>query len=250
MIVLLTDFGRDSPYVGQMIAVLRRAAPEVAVVDLLADAPPHDPRLSAYLLAAYVGEFPPGTIFLCVVDPGVGSSRAAGYLQIDGKFFVGLDNGLFEMVERQASGPGIWRDILWRPAQLSASFHGRDLFAPVAARLARGMPVDTLIRNRDPAAWNDWPDDLMAIVYIDAFGNAMTGQRATRLPRDAEVRVRDRIIPAAHTFSDVSPGEPFWYTNANGLVEIAVNQGRADRVLGLAVGMDLALGSIASRLEV
>ena len=177
MIVLLTDFGRDSPYVGQMIAVLRRAAPEVAVVDLLADAPPHDP-------------------------------------------------------------------------QLSASFHGRDLCAPVAARLARGMPVDTQIRNREPAAWNDWPDDLMAIVYIDAFGNAMTGQRATRLPRDAEVRVRDRIIPAAHTFSDVSPGEPFWYTNANGLVEIAVNQGRADRVLGLAVGMDLALGPIASRLEV
>ena len=244
MIVLLTDFGREGPYVGQMTAVLHRMAPEVAVVDLMADAPPNDPKMSAYLLAAYGGEFPPGTVFLCVVDPGVGGPRAPGYMELDGKFFVGPDNGLFEIVDRRAAGRGIWKDILWHPAELSASFHGRDLFAPVAARLARGMPVEARMRERDRSAYRDWPDDLHAIVYIDAFGNAMSGLRAAVMSQQAVLHVNGHRIGSARTFGDVSPGVPFWYKNANGLVEIAINRGRADRVLGLSIGTEFSASGV------
>lgn len=244
MIVLLTDFGREGPYVGQMTAVLRRLAPEIAVVDLLADAPAHDPRMAAYLLAAYAGEFPAGTVFLCVVDPGVGGQRPAGYLELDGKFFVGPDNGLFEIVGRRAKGRGVWQDVLWRPAAISASFHGRDLFAPVAARLARGMPVDARERKREPLDRGDWPDDLRAVIYIDAFGNAMTGMRAAMLSPNAVLQVHGHRIAQARTFGDVPPGSPFWYKNANGLVEIAVNRGRANQVLGLAIGAEFSVNEV------
>ena len=244
MIVLFTDFGREGPYLGQMVAVLKRAAPEVPVIDLVADAPAHDPRSSAYLLAAYATGFAAGTVFLCIVDPGVGSTRAAGVLDLDGRLFVGPDNGLFEIVERRAAKPGIWKDILWRPADLSESFHGRDLFAPVAARLARGMPVELKQRRRLAAAWHRWPDDLPAVIYVDAFGNLVSGLRAGPIPATAILSAGPHRIRSARTFSDVSPGIAFWYKNANGLVEIAVNSGRADQILCLKAGDDIAVEQV------
>jgi len=244
VIVLFTDFGREGPYVGQMVAVLNRAAPEVPVIDLMADAPAHDPRFSAYLLAAYATGFPPGTVFLGIVDPGVGSARAAGVLDLDGRLFVGPDNGLFEIVERRAAKPAVWKDILWRPADLSTSFHGRDLFAPVAARLARAMPVELKERWRPAAAWHRWPDDFPAVIYIDAFGNLISGLRARPIPATAVLSAGPHRIRSARTFSDVSPGIAFWYKNANGLVEIAVNGGRADRILGLAAGDGIAVEQV------
>ncbi|MHA1114521.1 MAG: SAM-dependent chlorinase/fluorinase, partial [Alphaproteobacteria bacterium] len=131
MIALFTDFGAAGPYTGQVKAVLAQDAPGVPVIDLIADAPACDPRAGAYLLAALAPEFPPGTVFLCVVDPGVGGPRAPLIVEADGRRFVGPDNGLFEIVTARH------RRIDWRPARLSTSFHGRDLFAPVAARLAR-----------------------------------------------------------------------------------------------------------------
>ncbi len=145
MIVLFTDFGVAGPYVGQMKAVLYREAPGVPVVDLFADAPAARPKPSAYLLAAYAAWFPPGSVLLAVVDPGVGGSRAAVVVEADGRRYVGPDNGLFELVVRRAKTVR-FRRISWRPRGLSASFHGRDLFAPgggaigarrVAVRLAR-----------------------------------------------------------------------------------------------------------------
>ncbi|HZD26702.1 MAG TPA: SAM-dependent chlorinase/fluorinase, partial [Alphaproteobacteria bacterium] len=136
MIVLFTDFGREGPYMGQMRAVLARRAPGVPVIDLIADVPAWDVRAGAYLLPAYAAEFPAGTVFLCVVDPGVGSARQPMALKADGRWYVGPDNGLFELVARRAAAARGWR-IDWRPDRpLSASFHGRDLFAPVAADLA------------------------------------------------------------------------------------------------------------------
>ncbi|HFE32393.1 MAG TPA: hypothetical protein ENJ17_03675, partial [Gammaproteobacteria bacterium] len=123
--------------------------------------------------------------------------------------------------------------ILWRPPKLSASFHGRDLFAPVAAALARGeMPDSTrLVRQTAP----DWPEDLAQIIYIDDFGNAITGLRASRLPADTRLQLGEQVLSRARTFSDVPPGQGFWYVNANGLAEIAVNQGHAARALGLSL---------------
>ena len=144
-------------------------------------------------------------------------------------------NGLFELVERRATSKRSW-DIDWKPGRLSASFHGRDLFAPVAAMLARGEPPPGRRRKDGAHRWTDWPDDLREIVYIDHYGNAMSGLRAVMLSRDARLVVAGRLLERAGTFSDRPPGTAFWYENSNGLAEIAVNQGRADRELNLAIG--------------
>ncbi len=240
MIVLFTDFGVGSPYVGQLKAVLHHRAPGVPVIDLLADAPAHDPRAAAYLLGAFAPDFPEGSVFLGVVDPGVGSDRGAGVLLADGRWYVGPDNGLFELVARRARERVRWWRIVWRPERLSASFHGRDLFAPVAAAIAVGGA-------EDPGSWGeerafgemhrpDWPDDLGEIVYVDAFGNAMTGLRAHAGLNGRILKAGDRQLHQARTFSDVPAGQAFWYENSSGLVEIAVNGGRAERELGLSVG--------------
>lgn len=241
MIVLFTDFGLNGPYVGQMKAVLLACAPSVPVVDLFADAPAFEPQFAAYLLAAYAGEFAEGTVFLCVVDPGVGSGRTPVIAEADGRRFVGPGNGLFEIVLRRATRRAL-RRIDWKPAHLSASFHGRDLFAPVAAMLATGRDVpatDVPFDDKRPGA--DWPDDLDRIVYVDGYGNAMTGWRASATTQSTRVRIGDRVIERARTFSDVKPGQAFWYGNANGLVEIAVNCGRASELLGLGVGASVAI---------
>jgi len=187
------------------------------------------------LLAAYAAWFPAGTVFLCVVDPGVGGERPAIILEADGRWYVGPGNGLFELVQRRAAKTRRW-DITFQPEHLSASFHGRDLFAPVAAMLARGDEPHgrphTDVADRRP----DWPDDLAEIVYVDHYGNAMTGLRANALAPEAKLAAAGRVLERATTFGDRPPGMAFWYENSNGLAEIAVNQGRADHALGLAVG--------------
>ncbi len=235
MIVLFTDFGLAGPYVGQMKAVLLREAGAIPVIDLMADVPAFDPRAGAYLLPAYAAGFPAGCVFLCVVDPGVGGAGPALVLRADGRWFVGPDNGLLALVARRAQEVGAWR-ITWQPPRLSASFHGRDLFAPVAACLARGEPPPGEPIAPGGLVGHDWPDDLAAIVYIDSFGNAMTGLRAAQLGEASRLVVRGKRLQRARTFSAVAPGIAFWYENANGLAEIAVNQGRAERCLGLMVG--------------
>ena len=235
MIALFTDFGLEGPYTGQMKAVLHRLAPGVPIVDLFADAPISDPKASAYLLAAYAAWFPEATVFLSVVDPGVGGDRPAVVVEADGRWFVGPGDGLFELVQRRARRARVL-EIGWRPESLSASFHGRDLFAPVAAMIARGdeppgRPIDEALVRRP-----DWPDDLAEIAYVDCYGNAITGLRASVLPPGAKLKARGRALGRARTFSDALAGEAFWYENSNGLAEIAVNSGRADTGLGLAVG--------------
>ena len=241
MIVLFTDFGPGGPYVGQVKAVLARDAPGVPVVDLVDDLPPCDPAPAAYLLAALAPAFPRGSVFLCVVDPGVGGARAPVALDAGGRWFVGPDNGLLALAARRSEAPR-WFAIDWRPAVLSASFHGRDLFAPVAARLARGVvprrggPVPGAPLDAARTVGGDWPDDRPAVVYVDSYGNAMTGLRAARLPADAVLSAAGRRLRRARTFSDVPPSAAFWYENANGLAEIAVNRGAAARAFGLRVG--------------
>ncbi len=233
MIVLCTDFGLAGPYVGQVKAVLARLAPGVPVVDLFADLPAFAPRLSAYLIAAYADWFEAGEVILAVVDPGVGGSRAALVVEADGKRFVGPDNGLFELVLRRARRTLCFR-ITWRPDALSATFHGRDLFAPVAARLALGEPPPG--PEALPLRHPDWPDDLALIVYVDHFGNAMTGLRAASLAPGTELEVAGQRLRPGRTFADVPAGEPLWYANANGLAEIGVNGGSAAARFGLAPG--------------
>lgn len=235
MIILVTDFGVDGPYLGQMKAVLYQQAPGVPVVDLFSDIPAYDIHAAAYLLASYAQGFPAGSVFLCVVDPGVGSQRAAIMLEADGCWYVGPDNGLFNVVAMRATQLRWW-EITWQPERLSASFHGRDLFAPVAAARAMGKMLP--VSECDPSGriLPGWEDELRRVIYIDHFGNLITGIRAATVPQDAVIHLAQRTIARAVTFADVARGEAFWYENSSGLLEIAVNQGRADHCLSMRVG--------------
>ena len=238
-ILLFTDFGWRGPYLGQVQAFLAAAAPGVPTISLQSDAPAWDPHKGAYLLSALIDYQVAGAIWLCVVDPGVGSDRRPLICRCGEHWFVGPDNGLMAPALKRFMAMGAdcsIRVIEWRPAQLSHSFHGRDLFAPVAAWLARGEEVES--RTIEPSSlvgW-DWPADLWQVIYTDAFGNVMTGVRAGRLGDLDMLAVGGHRLSYARTFDEVPPGRAFWYENALGLVEIAVNQGRADDLPGIIPG--------------
>ena len=153
-------------------------------------------------------------------------------IQADGRWFIGPDNGLFNVVEKQANEVQRY-EILWQPEQLSSSFHGRDLFAPVAAMLSQwDMPENRILENREVTA----ADDFYQVIYLDHYGNAMTGIQAGTLSEQNKLVVEGEALNYAQTFSLVSKGQAFWYVNSNGLVEIAVNQGSAMEQLSLQVG--------------
>ena len=232
---MATDFGSQGIYTGQMHGVLLAGNPDIPVVDLVNDLPAFQPRLGAYLLASIVPFMPSDALYVCVVDPGVGSDRAPLVLRADDQWLVGPDNGILAMVARRADRHRWWR-ITWKPPKLSHSFHGRDLFAPVAALLARDEPVPGEQISGEQVVGADWPEDLAKIVYVDHFGNLITGLRAGIIGDDQVLHIDGRAIPFARTFSDAPPGGAFWYTNSNGLIEIAVNQGRADRMFNLVPG--------------
>ena len=230
-----TDFGPGGPYTGQMHAVLSAEAPGLPVIELLSLAPAFSPKPAAYLLAS-LAEFMPGdTAFVAVVDPGVGGDRGVLALHTHRHWFIGPDNGLLALAARRAGQATLWR-VDWRPPHLSDSFHGRDLFAPLAARIARGaLPLAKRV-DRQAMQGADWPDDLAQVIYIDPYGNAFTGLRADQVARDRLISVTGRRMRFARTFSAVDPGQAFWYANSNGLVELAVNGGNAAQVLGLGLG--------------
>ena len=240
MIVLFTDFGWSGPYVGQVKARILERAPVVPIVDLLHDAPPYDIRRASYLLASYAAAFPPGTHFLAVVDPGVGSNlREPVIVEADGRLFIGPGNGLFDQITAQSHHHHQWK-IVWRPSNLSATFHGRDLFAPVAAMLANGVAPGAL---GVPMEWRTqrWPLDLAEVIYIDPYGNGVTGLRAQQYPKLRKLTIGSVSLNRHRTFADVTPGAPFFYENANGMLEIAVNQARADMQLQLHIGTPVEL---------
>lgn len=236
MIVLFTDFGPVGPYVGQMKAVLQGEAPGMPVIDLMSDVPAFNPRAAAHLLAALMPEFPVGAVFLCVIDPGVGSgNREPLVLKVDDRWFVGPGNALFSIVAGRGRSVACW-NISWRPERLSNTFHGRDIFAPIAARIAaeQSAPSD-ILEASDLPEWGP-AADLYEIIYVDHFGNAITGIRAHTIDDGATLKSGRRAISHASTYADVPEGEAFWYENSIGLIEIAVNQGHAATHLGLRVG--------------
>jgi S-adenosyl-L-methionine hydrolase (adenosine-forming) len=234
MIVLFTDFGLEGPYTGQVQAVLHRQAPGIPVISLFADLAPFDVQAAAYLLPAYAAGFPPGSVFLCVVDPGVGGGRPGAVVRADGRWYVGPDEGVFAILARRARRVECWH--LPQPATASPSFHGRDVFAPLSARLARDGSFGAGPVAGTANARPDWPDELQRVVHLDRYGNAVTGTRAAALAGSFTLRVNGHTLPRARTFTEAQPGAAFWYENSSGLVEIAVNRGRADLRLGLAAG--------------
>ena len=236
MIVLFTDFGADDIYVAQVKAALLEHLPAgTVIIDLLHSMPNFHIRAGAHLLAALQHRFPAGTVFLTLVDPGVGTDRDAAILQADSKWYVGPDNGLLSVVAARATKTQT-RRIIWRPPMLSASFHGRDLFAPIGAWIARGdLPIDKT-EETEQLQVRLGPDDLSEVIYIDHYGNALTGLRAHNVRRNTVIAVREHRVSYARVFSDVSAGSAFWYENSIGLVELAANCASAAALLGIRVG--------------
>lgn len=241
-IALLSDFGAG-PYVGQIQLLLSALAPRVPVVSLMSDLPEFRPDLAAYLLPGLARAMPAQTLYVCVVDPGVGTERGVLAVQDGLDWWLAPDNGLLVPLLTRRPGAKVFR-VRWRPRQSSASFHGRDLFAPVAAALVAGR-----LALSEPAGLNDlmhstWPADAWRVCYIDAFGNLISGVRADQLSTQAQIELGGQGLAWARTFGEVGVGAAFWYENAFGLVEIAVNQGRADRQLG--AGLDAAVCALSS----
>jgi S-adenosylmethionine hydrolase len=236
-VYLFTDFGWGGPYVGQMLAVLAAECPGCAVISLMHDAPAMGPDLAAYLLPAVCSPLPAGGIVVAVVDPGVGGDRAALLVETADRLYLGPDNGLLALL------PGIRgvRQITWRPERLSATFHGRDLFAPAAAALARGEWIATRAMQRPAMVGADWPRSCARVIYVDGYGNLMTGIDPDGLVEGDCLRANGRVIRHARTFSEAGGSGLFWYLNSQGLVEIAARGGSAARILSLELGDSILL---------
>ena len=216
---------------GQVKAVLAAGAPRVPVIDALHDAPDFGIAPAAHLLTPLSAQYPSTAVFVAVVDPGVGGRRDAIVVRADGRRFIGPDNGLLSLVWQHARRRRCWR-IAWRPERLSASFHGRDLFAPVAAALAaRRVPRGWLAPKPRPDVLLE-DVELPRVIYIDHYGNAVTGLRFTRT--DRQLSAAGRRLRYARTFEEARG--PFWYDNSLGLVEVAAPQASAAERLGLEIG--------------
>ena len=201
------------------------------MIDALHDVPDFDIEAAAHLLASLIKEYPPKSIFLAVVDPSVGGKRDAIVVKAESQSFVGPDNGLLSLVWQRARRRKCFR-IAWRPERLSSSFHGRDLFAPVAAALAsRRIPRRWLAAKRRPEVLLS-ARELPRVIYVDHYGNAMTGLR--EFNRSWRLRAGGRSLAYARTFEEAAA--PFWYENNIGLVEIAAPRASAARLLRLRIG--------------
>ncbi len=251
MIVLFTDVGWSGPYLGQMRLALRHYAPDTPAIDLMHDVPAFDIQAGAYLLAAHAKTLPAGAVILGVVDPGVGGERDGIILQADDRWYVGPENGLFDRVVARADAVQAWR-IIWRTSSVSPLFHGRDIFAPVAGMLAAGTAGANELGDPIDLPPRPWPDELARVIFIDRFGNAVTGIRSQSLAAGAAVIVGHHRLIQAPTFEYVPLGDAFWYADTAGLVTLAVNRGRADMHLGLHIDSPVSIegavrGSIRPR---
>ncbi len=242
-ITLLTDFGTADGYVAEMKGVLSTLAPGVPIVDLTHDIAPQDVEGGRVALARCWRRFPDGTVHLAIVDPGVGSSRAALAVECDGRFLVGPDNGLLSPALLRSDARVVALPV---PPGAAPTFHGRDLFAPAAAALATGAPLASLgdpylqpeVR-RTPEA-HRLPDGAVrgVVTTIDRFGNAVTNLLATR---GGAIEVNGATLPVRRTYAEVGEGEPIALVGSSGFVEVAVRNGSAADQLTLRRGDQVVL---------
>lgn len=243
IITLTTDFGTTDGYVGELKGVLVSGAPDAEIIDITHDIPPQDVERARLTVARIWRRFPEGSIHLVVVDPGVGSTRAALAVASDGRFLVGPDNGVLSPALLIPSARVVALSV---PSGASATFHGRDVFAPAAAALARGanidalgtdMPSPTMRRTPEPTRR---PDGAMAgeVIVVDRFGNAVTNLISLR---GGTIEVASLAIPVRRTYADAKVGEPVAVVGSSGFIEIAVRDGDASRALRLARGTHVVL---------
>lgn len=242
IVTLLTDFGIADHYVAEMKGVLLTRAPAVVLVDVTHSIAPGDVRSGAYIVGRTWHRFPPGTIHMAVVDPGVGSTRAALALAAHGHLFVGPDNGVFTAVLRDTEVSVV---VLPLTESASPTFHGRDLFAPAAGALAEGAPLHTLgepfqaIPERLAYTVPHYEGKTVVgeVIYIDRFGSLVTNLTTELVPNYATLEIEDLDLgPLRRTFSDVTAGGLLAYVGSGGAIEIAVRNGSAARRLGVGVG--------------
>jgi len=225
-----------------MKGVLLSGAPSAVLVDVTHEVSPGDVRSAAYLLGRTWHRFPAGTVHLVVVDPGVGGTRHSLAMTAHGHSFVGPDNGVFTPVLHDAEVEAV---VLRIAAEAAPTFHGRDVFAPAAAALAGGAPLDTLGSPLDSfpvrLAYTEPKTKGQSltgeIIYVDRFGSLVTNLPSQLIPAGAHLMVEDLDLgELRRTFSDVAPGELVAYTGSGGSVEIAVRDGSAAERLSIGVG--------------
>jgi S-adenosylmethionine hydrolase len=238
IVTLLTDFGTADGYVAEVKGVLLSTAPLVQVVDVSHDLVPGDVDAARLALARYWRRFPERTVHFVVVDPGVGTRRAALAVAAAGRFMVGPDNGV---LSPPLLVPGSRAVALPVSADAAPTFHGRDVFAPAAAALALGRPLDSLglahpdpLLRRTPEPVREADGTIRGeVITVDRFGNAVTNLLGVR---GGVIVVAGRQVPVCRTYSDVEAGAPVALNGSSGLLEVAVRDGSAGALLGLTRG--------------
>lgn len=253
LIALLTDFGTRDAFVGIMKGVILGINPEVHIVDLSHEIPPQDILAGALVLRSAVPFFPPGTIYVAVVDPGVGSERRAILIETQRAFFIGPDNGLLSIAARQETTKRTVHLVnpAYFLAPLSQTFHGRDVFAPVAAHLSRGVaisqfgPVIPEMERIPLPTVERWESGMAGrVIYIDHFGNVVTNISEADLRPFSKEQLFISMGPMhisgiVDTYTAVEVGAPAALINSWGMLEIAVRNGSAARQFGIAVGCEV-----------
>lgn len=256
-ITLLTDFGDRDGFAAAMKGVMVSLAPGAAIHDAAHGVPPGDVRAAAWALAQYWRLWPEGTIHVAVVDPGVGTDRAALLARAGGRLFLAPDNGLLALVAAEAEDFAAFalRPGVRRPGGDSATFHGRDVFAMAAGLLAAGRGADELCAGPVVPAAMPWAEPVRAadgglrgeVIHVDRFGNAVTNLVPADLPAgpwrlDAGRGAFGRI---ERTYGEVSSGAPLAYEGSSGRLEIAVRDGSAEKELDLRRGTPIILRSVS-----
>ena len=255
VITLTTDFGTRDWFVGTMKGVMLGIRPQATVVDITHEVPPGDIRGGAFALAASYRFFPKGTIHVAVVDPGVGSRRKAITVQTDKGVFVGPDNGVLSwaLANEKITAIHALENQACFLQPVSRTFHGRDVFAPVAAHLDRGVPIKKFGPALKDFVRLDWPEPRKQqdgvegeVVYIDHFGNAITnlagkGLRGSDRALCAVYARRRRICPLKAFYQAAAPKTPVAVVGSSGFLEIAINGGSAAEALGLRIGTRVVL---------
>lgn len=247
IITLLTDFGRGSPYAAAMKGIILGMIPGVRLEDISHEVPAGDVDYAAWVLKESAPYYPAGTVHTVVVDPGVGGSRRVLGVESRGQYYLAPDNGVLKYLfhgDANARVMNLNRPEFYR-ARVHPTFHGRDIFAPLAARLAMGGSLDELGEPAEPEVRGRVPLPVRhgqrldgEVVFIDAFGNAVTNLEATLLAEEpAGIRVRSRSIQRVSvTYPDEPPGTLMALVGSSGCLEIAVNQGHAAGTLGIQTG--------------
>jgi hypothetical protein len=260
VITLTTDFGTDSPYVAAMKGVILSLNPQAGIIDLSHQIPPQDVRYASFFLGACIPYFPPEAIHIVVVDPGVGTSRALLYVEIDGHRILAPDNGCWTGLMQKSSKPTtiirLTESRFWRQP-VSSTYHGRDILAPVAGHLSLGedprnlgVPLEKWVRFdfKSPII----EDALIAgeVIFIDHFGNLITNIPGPDFDRFSKQPVRitvgDQLVTRrVEAYAEADAGTPVALISSMDILEVAVTNGNAAKKLGAGVGTAVSVQVIS-----